>query len=501
MSPINFQEASVEIESKHWPELLAEIIQELTKGCQSLTFEELEEGILLCSKLLSKVTPSTNVVLDSGITSPRGLLSLSFSPDEEESNDVQESQNGSNESSPRDDQPRDDQSRDDQSRDEHARDDQPHQNESHDDQSPEGAKSRDNQSRDNQSRDNQSRDTSHGERLSMDEGLSVDGETHANDESAENKESRVNTEGTPDVKPVDVNARVDVNGELFRKPEFRRDGGNEDGDIMDGWEEVKGNETKQKRKEVQKKQDGGTDGVEKAKKDIEKTKDVKRKKDGSRRKNSGGKSDGKRRESIETKEFGKEKKSTKKDKRKERSNEEMVEKEKKKDKRKEQKSDRKDKKKKGNGRKEKRRSVENEKQLKHDSVFADETEDTEGPLGIHVTNIEQVSQSVLIRNCITHFQTFVLEFFRCKILHSEKCKEFLEKDGLRKINELNIVSEKSRKITRSLSEECRESAPGRPAQTYTAACKLLVELSCFPMQNKGTECELLDESSEKGKLF
>lgn len=48
----------MEIQTEHWPELLRKITIEMTKRCETMTLEDVKEGICLCSKLLSKVMPS-----------------------------------------------------------------------------------------------------------------------------------------------------------------------------------------------------------------------------------------------------------------------------------------------------------------------------------------------------------------------------------------------------------------------------------------------------------
>lgn len=51
-------DADVEIQTEHWPELLRRITIEMTKRCETMTLDDVKEGICLCSKLLSKVMPS-----------------------------------------------------------------------------------------------------------------------------------------------------------------------------------------------------------------------------------------------------------------------------------------------------------------------------------------------------------------------------------------------------------------------------------------------------------
>ena len=48
----------MEIQTEHWPELLRKITIEMTKRCETMTLEDVKEGICLCSRLLSKVMPS-----------------------------------------------------------------------------------------------------------------------------------------------------------------------------------------------------------------------------------------------------------------------------------------------------------------------------------------------------------------------------------------------------------------------------------------------------------
>ena len=52
----------MEIQTEHWPELLRRITIEMTKRCDTMSLEEVREGICLCSKLLSKVMPSLKTI-------------------------------------------------------------------------------------------------------------------------------------------------------------------------------------------------------------------------------------------------------------------------------------------------------------------------------------------------------------------------------------------------------------------------------------------------------
>lgn len=52
----------MEIQTEHWPELLRKITIEMTKRCETMTLEDVKEGICLCSRLLSKVMPSMKTI-------------------------------------------------------------------------------------------------------------------------------------------------------------------------------------------------------------------------------------------------------------------------------------------------------------------------------------------------------------------------------------------------------------------------------------------------------
>lgn len=52
----------MEIQTEHWPELLRRITIEMTKRCETMTLEDVKEGICLCSRLLSKVMPSMKTI-------------------------------------------------------------------------------------------------------------------------------------------------------------------------------------------------------------------------------------------------------------------------------------------------------------------------------------------------------------------------------------------------------------------------------------------------------
>ena len=52
----------MEIQTEHWPELLRRITIEMTKRCDTMTLEDVKEGICLCSRLLSKVMPSMKTI-------------------------------------------------------------------------------------------------------------------------------------------------------------------------------------------------------------------------------------------------------------------------------------------------------------------------------------------------------------------------------------------------------------------------------------------------------
>ncbi|XP_048577556.1 protein dopey-1 isoform X2 [Nematostella vectensis] len=55
-------EADVETQTEHWPELLRRITMEMTSRCEMMSLSEVREGICLCSKLLSKVMPSMKTI-------------------------------------------------------------------------------------------------------------------------------------------------------------------------------------------------------------------------------------------------------------------------------------------------------------------------------------------------------------------------------------------------------------------------------------------------------
>lgn len=66
-------EADIEIQTKHWPELLRQITIEMTKRCETMTLEDVKGGICLCSKLLSKVMPSMKTSDKEGLLRENGL--------------------------------------------------------------------------------------------------------------------------------------------------------------------------------------------------------------------------------------------------------------------------------------------------------------------------------------------------------------------------------------------------------------------------------------------
>lgn len=448
--------------------MLAHIIQELTKGCQNLTLEELEEGILLCSKLLSKVTPSTNVV-DSGRTtpSPRHLISTSSNPTEEGVNDVQESQN-----------------RKENGDKETQKKDELHSSK--------------------ESIEDLSREVSRDERSPRDNGSRVNKGSRAREGSRGNQESREIKDKDPDLKVAKEGDVDPVNGGSFRTPRFERDdGGLEGNDNVDGSEELNERENEHRGKdlgssgdlEINKSAKGSVDFEER--KDIGRKEDAKEREDVGGRKNSERKENGKGGKSTDTRDNPKGKKSAKKEKRKERQ----------KDKGENEQRVKKDEKKEANRMKDEVRHVEIEEDEKQeDSVLIVKTRDVEQPRGIDEAKVEmdikQVSQSALVRDCIKHFQTFVEEFFRCKILHSKKAKAFVEDDTLSEINKLEVITQGAQRNEKAgcgaVDEECRDTVLSGLTKTYTATCKLLVELSCFPMQNKETESEV-SSRPEKGK--
>lgn len=93
------------------------------------------------------------------------------------------------------------------------------------------------------------------------------------------------------------------------------------------------------------------------------------------------------------------------------------------------------------------------------------------------------SQSMLIRKCIENFMDLILEFFKWKIFDGEKAMESLTSDKLYHLKEMRS------RVVEAGGDHVKSScgSPSPAAKTYAAMCKLLVELSCFPMQERGTE--------------
>lgn len=107
--------------------------------------------------------------------------------------------------------------------------------------------------------------------------------------------------------------------------------------------------------------------------------------------------------------------------------------------------------------------------------------------------VKHDSQSMLVRKCIDHFMNFILEFFKWKIFRSQKAMEMLTSEKFSHFKQIDMRDKASSACTGHVDNSCNVPSPA--AKTYAAMCKLLVELSCFPMQDKRME---LDGTIAKG---
>ncbi len=401
------QESSVETESKHWPELLGTIIQELTKGCQYLSLDELEEAVLLCSKLLSKLTPSTNFVRETSL--PRGIASPGLSPTSSEFDhgdsieyDSKTFEDSMEKGSPRDST----------------------------DQSLDSFESRD----------------------SFDPGDVIMGaraDIRSRDQELGSREvaqeSRVLSRGTDKLNNEAFSSEVleQMIGERFRTPKFEKSKGDiNNDDLVDG------------SKLPEKGKDGKTMKESEGKSEKENVEEAKR------------------RERVSDK--------RKIDKVKEKANElkekRRSKKEKSRDKQRAKEKSKKD--------REERPTLVND-----DTKSVKSNEDKKNE-----ESLKYDSQSMLVRKCIDHFMNFILEFFKWKIFRTEKAMDILSSGKFSHIKDIDM---RDRGVSTCAGHvHCSCSSPTTAAKTYAAMCKLLVELSCFPMQDKGTE---LDGLPRKGK--
>ena len=400
------QESLVETESKHWPELLSTIIQELTKGCQDLTLDELEEGILLCSKLLSKLTPSTNFARDTSLSANIASPSLSptssdFDPGDSIEYDSKTFEDSVEESPPRESSmPTSDSSRE-----------------------------KTNQSREKRLESHDSFES----RGSFDPGdLIMEGrsESKLRDQELASREPEQGSHAASrdsaelNSENFSIESLEHVLGERFRTPKFDK------GDVSD--EDVS-NGTKHAEKDVEGKREKVEDSKKKVKSDSEKRKNETRK----------------------------EKHKNKKEKSKEK------------------------------GRK---GQEEGTKRVKEDARFVKFTEDEKNE---EIAKYD--SQSMLIRKCIDHFMDFILEFFRWKIFRTEQAMDILHDDKFSHIK--NIKMRDRGRDTCAGHVHCSCSSPSMTAKTYTAMCRFLVELSCFPMHDNGSETDGLPQKGKKLTLF
>jgi hypothetical protein len=437
------QESSVETESQHWPELLSAIIQELTKGCQNLTLDELEEGVLLCSKLLSKLTPSTNFARDTSLSRSIASPGLSptgseFDPDDSIEYDSKTFKDSSEKSSPREngiattethDLPRDNTDR--------PRDKKLESRESF------------------ESRDSfESRESfESGDVVMETRGQELGSRDHEPKSRDEEPKSRVTSRDNDEFNSENLSSEgLDyVIGERFRKPKFERN--NEDinsVDVVDGTKLTeKGKDGKVLEENEGKREKGKVEASkkrERVKSDSDKRKD------------------------------GKVKESKKDEKTNEPKEKHRSKKEKTKEKRKPKEKSKKDK-------------QERPKLAMIDTKSESDKNNEEMAIKHPVD-----SQSMLVRKCIDHFMNFIVEFFKWKIFHTEKAMDMLANDKFTRLKEIEMRDGGSRTCAGHVHCSC--SSPSRAAKTYAAMCKLLVELSCFPMQDKGTDTDGL---VKKGK--
>lgn len=92
------------------------------------------------------------------------------------------------------------------------------------------------------------------------------------------------------------------------------------------------------------------------------------------------------------------------------------------------------------------------------------------------------NQSILIKQCIEHYVKFIVEFFKSKIFHDSQLMEKLLTDN-------DGIASYTKNIPCASHENNTCSSDVDKARTFTAMCKLLVELSCFPMQSSGVSKE------------
>ena len=403
----------METESQHWPELLARIIQELTLGCQNLTLDELEEGVLLCSKLLSKLTPSTNFSRDTSLS--RQISSASLSPTASEFN-------------PGDSIEYDSKTFDDSLENYSTRANSESSNETRDSPRDHTDQSRDRKlvsSGSLESRDSfESRDSV--ESVDVVAEASRDQDPKSRDHESE---SRATSRGEDE-----ANEMV----EKFRTPKFEKTTGDKNNDdVIDG--------EKMAEKEKRSKESEGKRGKkERIKSDSDRPTDGKVK---NGKKNEKGNDLKERRKSRKDKS-------------------------------------------------EKTKSKEKEKKVKiqrskPSNIDTGPTIKTGEDLAV-----EHDSQSMLIRKCIDHFMDFILEFFKWKIFNTENALDVLVRDSFCRVKDVEMHARVGGQACAG-NVDCACSSPSRAAKTYAAMCKLLVELSCFPMQDRGTENDKLVKKGEK----
>ena len=405
----------METESQHWPELLARIIQELTLGCQNLNLDELEEGVLLCSKLLSKLTPSTNFSRDTSLS--RQISSASLSPTASEFN-------------PGDSIEYDSKTFDDSLENYSTRANSESSNETRDSPRDHTDQSRDRKlvsSGSLESRDSfESRDSV--ESVDVVAEASRDQDPKSRDHESE---SRATSRGEDE-----ANEMV----EKFRTPKFEKTTGDKNSDdVIDGEKmAVKEKRSKEsegkrgKKERIKSDSDRPTDGKVKNGKKNEKGNDLKE-----RRKS----------------------------------------------------------------RKEKTKSKEKEKKVKIQTPKPSNIDTGPAIKTGEDSAAEHDSQSMLIRKCIDHFMDFILEFFKWKIFHTENALDVLARDSFCRVKDVEMHARVGGQACAG-NVDCACSSPSRAAKTYAAMCKLLVELSCFPMQDRGTENdELVRKGGESNSLI
>lgn len=375
----------METESQHWPELLAAIIKELKKGCRNLTLHEIEEGVLLCSKLLSKLTPSTNIAREGSVSWSLGSPALSPTSSEFDEGDsieydskLFEDSSGHTSFSGYDPFPGDNlKSRDGLTID--ARDD---------------VISSDGQESGSREQGRGSRDSECESRDFEQKARDVDQKSQDDDDLDRSNAADLSIESS-----------ALVTGKEVQTPE------------LDKAVKVKNsNERKIDVEEVIHKEAKHDDEVEGSRK--------KQRIKGSRDPKTTEKSDRQRKDRLKERQRSKDKDSKKKNER--------------------------------------------------PKVSFEET---------NSVDLVQGSQSMLIRRCIEHFMVFILEFFKCKIFHSEKALDLLKNETFTDVKSIP----RQRDGPRDSNMHCAFSSPSSAAKTYSAMCKLLVELSCFPMQDKASD--------------